>query len=126
MEREIPTDKQALADLIKRLFTDDENTEVDHDFYGPDIHCVVLGWHAAIGHARSDIAKWHTRAGAWQDSAGNWVSGRDVMRGRSTGVGREARNIAPSDGHLYVLICAAEDRCDTRYPMTETFWTREQ
>jgi hypothetical protein len=118
-------DKQALDDLIKRLFTDDENTEVDRDFYGPDIHNVVLGWNAATDHARSNIANWRTRAGAWQDSAGNWVSGRDVLHAGSTGFCLEARDIAPSEQQYYVLICAAEDRGE-KYPMTQTFWTREQ
>jgi hypothetical protein len=73
-----------------------------------------------------EITKWRTRAGAWQDRAGNWVSGRDVLSAGSTGFCIEACDIAPSEQQFYVLICAQEDRCDTCYPMTQTFWTREQ
>ena len=72
-----------------------------------------------------EITKWRKRAGAWQDSAGNWVSGRDVLHAGSTGFCLEARDIAPSEQQYYVLICAAEDRGE-KYPMTQTFWTREQ
>ena len=72
------------------------------------------------------IVKSRTRAGAWQDSAGNLESGRDVLSAGSTGFCIEACDIAPSEQQYYVLICAQEDRGDTRFPMTQTFWTREQ
>jgi hypothetical protein len=49
-----------------------------------------------------------------------------VMCARSTGFCLEACDIAPSEQQYYVLICAQEDRCDTCYPMKQTFWTKEQ